>query len=1033
MRRYLVWALIFVLSAGLFPASRVLSASDVYLVTINGESACRMESMGFSPIHSMLVSKTLLASAKDAIRKNCHSASFRFDFDYLLNGMSVELDKQDVEVVKNLSFVKSITKINSLAPAAVRTIAETVGASPLYEVKDQSGNFVNGKDILVGVIDSGIDYRHQDLGNGMYGPGAKVIGGSNFVEPKAPPLDDEVMGHGTLVAGIIAADNTKAPGIAQGAKLMSYKVLSNKNPDVMEDVVIAAIQAAVKDGCKVINISLARPGGSSSELSASALAAEQATNAGISVVGSAGDFGVYCDGVEGGTVGGPSLALDSICVGSSDTRPACRVKIEGSNRSIFGMMSVPLLPFAGPQSIELVDGGYGSEEEFSKTNVLGKYVLIKRGPEIGEAIPFFQKLLNAKKRGAVGAIIWNHSLGEVFQMFVGFNSITGEPIRNEEIVPSCFIGNSDGLFLQKLVSSQEVRASVTEENADTVARMTAIGPTSDLTFKPDVCAPGIGVPAPLSTSSADGNTSKYTQNFSGTSASAGIVSGAVALIKQANPDWTPSDTRLALMNTSKLLINPTTGEYSSFLLQGAGQINAKMAASTPCVISPGGLIVTKDKSKDVKLTFKGLGTDANFKVRFEVLNKLDDYVKFTGQETVSVPSKNESTYTFSIDYSATEIPWNVECVIWFESDKIKLHVPVICWKGYAASEKRNITSLKVTGNNINYDGKGDKVTIEFGVAMGDKFTYKPLFYKMQSDEEAPQPRETMISGVQFDLIDGNGDTWVTIKRFENTQYGYYKFDWFGEDAEGVHSIPDGSYGLKIVISETVLEPGSAKLKTKNSSQIAKDTIRINGSKVQSPPRFFMVAQPHTPSANQKVLVDCYVTFAKDISSLNFNVAYNPDEVKILQVWPGRFLQSDGSPVESDVYLDDINGKIKVISKRANQTGISGHGIILKFLAIFPNPSAPTIKFDDLSPYDPRGRLIPHMGFPLELEVTDVEPLLGDLNFDGIVDMEDYFIFAQSYGTKRDELHYNPLADFNSDGIIDFEDLKVLLNNLGKSE
>jgi len=61
------------------------------------------------------------------------------------------------------------------------------------------------------------------------------------------------------------------------------------------------------------------------------------------------------------------------------------------------MMSVPLLPFAGPQSIELVDGGYGSEEEFSKTNVLGKYVLIKRGPEIGEAIPFFQKLLNAKK------------------------------------------------------------------------------------------------------------------------------------------------------------------------------------------------------------------------------------------------------------------------------------------------------------------------------------------------------------------------------------------------------------------------------------------------------------------------------------------------------------------------------------------------------------------------------------------------------------------------------------------------------------
>ncbi|NLI39719.1 MAG: S8 family serine peptidase [Caldisericales bacterium] len=1033
MRRYLVWAVIFVLSAGLFPIGRVLSAYDIYLITVEGGSAYKMEALGFPPAHSGLTSKILLASAKEAIKKNCRSAIFRFDFDYLFTGMSLELDEQDACIAKNMPFVKSVMKIGKLEPAAVRSVAEVVGASQLYEIKDQKGNFVNGKDILVGVIDSGIDYRHQDLGNGMYGPGAKVIGGTNFVEPKDPPLDDEAMGHGTSVAGIIASDNTKAPGIASGAKMMSYRVFSNKNPEVREDVVVAAIQAAAKDGCKIINISLSKPGGSSSELSASAYAAEQATKAGISVVGSAGDFGSFCDGVEGGTVGGPSVSPNSICVGSSDTRPVCKVKIEGSSRNVFGMMSVPLISFSNPQSIELVDGGYGSEEEFSKTNVLGKYVLIKRGPEVGEAIPFFQKLLNAKKRGAVGAIVWNHSLGEVFQMFVGFNSITGEPIRNEELVPSCFIGNSDGLFLQKLVSGQEARVSIAEENIDTIARMTAIGPTSDLIFKPDVCAPGIGVPAPVSTNSADGNTSKYTQNFSGTSASAGIVSGAVALIKQINPDWSPSDIRLALMNTSKLLINPATGEYSSMLLQGAGQINAKMAAFTPCVVSPGGLIVTKDKSKDIKLTFSGLGSDASFKVRFEVLNKLDDYVKFTGQDTVVVSGKSEATYTFTIDYSATDIPWNAECIIWFESDKAKLHVPVICWKGYSTSEKRNITSLRVTGNNIDYGGKGDKVTIEFGMAMGDRFTYKPLSYKTKTDEEAPQPRETMISGVQFDLIDGNGDTWVTIKRFENTQYGYYKFDWSGEDAEGAYSIPDGSYGLKIVISETVLEPGSAKLKTKNSSQLARDTIRIKGSKVQSPPKFFMVAQPHTPSANQKVLVDCYVTFAKDISSLSFNVSYNPDEVEILQVWPGRFLQSDGSPVESDVYLDKLNGKIKVISKRANQTGIDGHGIILRFLATFPNPSAPTIKFDDLNPYDPRGRFIPHMGFPLELEVTDAEPLLGDLNFDGIVDIEDYFIFAQSYGSRRDELHYNPLADFNSDGIIDFEDLKVLLNNLGKSE
>ncbi len=999
-----------------------------YLVTIKTDKAF-YES--YTPLAKKELANEVLPKAKEAFKNIASDSQIRYEFDYLFLGFSATLSKSQVETLRAQSWVESVSLVGTLKPTALKSLADMIGATPIYSMKDPNGNDVNGKDIVVGVVDSGIDYRHSDLGGGQLGPNNKVIGGKNFLDSKLPPLDDDVMGHGTLVAGLIAAEGTKYQGIAPGAKLMSYRVFSNKRPEVAEDTVAMAIQQAAKDGCKVINVSLSSPGGKINELSAVGKAADAAAKSGIIVVGATGDYGSSTEVIGSSTVGGAGIAQDAIAVGAMDMRPGFRVKIQGDERMILAMASAPYVGFAKPDPVELVDGGYGLEEELSKLSLLNRYVLIKRGPEVGQPLPYFRKILNAKKRGAAGVVIWNHSPGEPVQMSVAYNSDTGEAIALADLIPSCFISNSDGIYLSKLLSNGEAQVAIVEEDCNTVTRMTAIGPTNDLVFKPDVCAPGIGLTTTLPLIPGNPSTALYTNSFSGTSASAAVVSGAAALVKQLHPDWSSSDVRLAFMNTSVPVFNTATSEPSSFLLQGAGRINVLNAANTPSIISPGGVIVKDEKS--ITLKFKGMGKEESYQVKFETYGKLGGFVKFNGPQSIKVPLKGDISYTFTLEFNRSELPWNAESCLWFESPSATLHVPVICWKDFTNSEKSKIKSFKLTGNAIDYGKTDNKVTIEFGIGMGDELSYSPFAYKLTADQLPPLAKENMLSGIQFDLVDGSGDTWATIKRFENVQYGYYSFDWDGKDAEGGLTIPDGSYGLKVVMTETAVEKGSSKQVLNRTNQLVKGAIKVQKSSYPTPPKFFMQVRPLVPSEKQMFVVDVLVTYAKDISSIEFELTFSKDEIEIIQMIPGRFLGFDGVHVEHDIILDDSLEKIRVYSKRSGAVGIDGHGTLLTFYARGPSASAPTIKFEKINPLNSKGLFIPYLSYPLELEITNQEPLLGDLNFDGIVDVEDWFIFAQTYGLKRDNVFFNPLADFNSDGIIDDSDMKVLLSNFGKSE
>lgn len=162
--------------------------------------------------------------------------------------------------------------------------------------------------IKVAVVDTGINLSHTDLKN-------NIKGGVNTINSKKNSNDDN--GHGSHVAGIIAAVNNSVGvvGVGHEIDLYSVKVLGANGSGYVSDI-IEGIQWSMNNGMNVVNMSL----GTTSDVVAFHDAVIAAKNAGIVVVSAAGN-----SGPGDNTVIYPAKYEESIAVAatnSSDGQPS---------------------------------------------------------------------------------------------------------------------------------------------------------------------------------------------------------------------------------------------------------------------------------------------------------------------------------------------------------------------------------------------------------------------------------------------------------------------------------------------------------------------------------------------------------------------------------------------------------------------------------------------------------------------------------------------------------------------------------------
>lgn len=299
-------------------AGAPLAASNRVIVEFHGAPRAMDRSVS-EAVHDTLFERFRSDLAGPTAHKSAPGVPpvIHHEFRIAILGAAVEANHATVERLRNLSYVRSVVpdrEVRALESMSPRPADEPVDARPGVNAGSLG---VSGEGVVVSVIDTGVDYMHPALGGG-FGHGFKVVGGYDFVNRDDDPMDDE--GHGTHVAGTVAANAPGLLGVAPGATILAYKVLSSTGNGSDSDV-IAAIERSLdpnqdgdlSDRADVINLSLGRPGD-----------AEDPVSRAVDAAVAAGTVVVVAGGNSGGTatIGSPGTAPHAITVAAIDSEMA---------------------------------------------------------------------------------------------------------------------------------------------------------------------------------------------------------------------------------------------------------------------------------------------------------------------------------------------------------------------------------------------------------------------------------------------------------------------------------------------------------------------------------------------------------------------------------------------------------------------------------------------------------------------------------------------------------------------------------------
>jgi len=212
----------------------------------------------------------------------------------ILNAVSAKIPAHAIEKIAKKDFVRLIE------PDYKVQVVLDEGAYQIQADKVwQEG--VTGKEVDIAVLDTGIHDENPAL-NGEVEKEVDFTGEGT----------DDLNGHGTHVAGIIASNDETYKGIAYDADLFNVKVLNKDGWGYSSDV-IEGIEWAVDNGAEVVSMSLGAEIENCDGTDALSLAVDKAVSKGAIVVVAAGNLGP-----DSGTITTPGCSKKAITIGAVD-------------------------------------------------------------------------------------------------------------------------------------------------------------------------------------------------------------------------------------------------------------------------------------------------------------------------------------------------------------------------------------------------------------------------------------------------------------------------------------------------------------------------------------------------------------------------------------------------------------------------------------------------------------------------------------------------------------------------------------------
>ncbi|HKP84504.1 MAG TPA: S8 family serine peptidase [Blastocatellia bacterium] len=615
----------------------------------------------------------------------------------LANAVSIEAPGAEVAAISALPGVKRVELVKEYQ-AALDASVPLINAPAMWT--RLGGSAVAGDGMKIAILDTGIDIANplfsdagyvapagfpKAEGNNLTLINNKIIAAKSFIPGTTSAQDEN--GHGTNVAGIAAGNfNTLSPlglvsGVAPHAFLGNYRVLA-RNGSGPTDGIAAAVDAAVRDGFDVINLSLGGEAGNGLDLLSRTV--EKAVAGGSIVTIAAGNEG------NGGlddeaTISSPGIAPSAITVAASSNSHLAGSRLtavlvvpgaEGSAladvksaRGIGAVNASALDTPVGPLpyvDVSTLDNGARGCNGFPANSLSGKIALIERGGKPPAApCTFISKVNAAAAAKASAVIIYNKDVSEGAD---GGEDLFPMSVDGTNIL-SVFVKRSAGLALKDWLQSHPgAQVSITPQPvgsvdvpSDALAAFSSRGPSSLGGLKPDIAAPGTNIySGAINADNSQGVTdpSGFTA-VQGTSQAAPHVAGAAALVKQLHPSWTPAEVKSALMNSAMTDVFTTVAktEKAGVLATGAGRVDLDKASTINATFAPASLSfgVTKLKKKAVSLSSElkitnVSGESATFTLSIEQLDPGDGVVvAIASAPSVQLAQGQTSTAMITID------------------------------------------------------------------------------------------------------------------------------------------------------------------------------------------------------------------------------------------------------------------------------------------------------------------------------------------------------------------------------------------------